>query len=146
MGGEASIEGDLYSFGILVLEILTEKRPTNEMFEHGLNLHNFVKTALPRRHMQIVDREVGERDQNEARARDQMNRRNYNLMDQNQMDANMEKCIVSLFNIGLACSVESPKERMNIRVVNRELHFIKTGFVGNNRINHGNGPRWTSTH
>jgi serine/threonine protein kinase len=55
MGGEASIQGDVYSCGILVLEMFTGRRPTDEMFKDGPNLHNFVKMALLERLDQIVD-------------------------------------------------------------------------------------------
>ncbi|XP_028102993.1 putative receptor-like protein kinase At3g47110 [Camellia sinensis] len=43
MGSEVSAYGDIYSFGILLLEMLTGKRPTDEMFKDGLSLHSFVK-------------------------------------------------------------------------------------------------------
>ena len=55
MGGEASTEGDMYSYGIFLLEMFLRKRPTEEMFKDGLNLHNFAKMALPERLVQIVD-------------------------------------------------------------------------------------------
>lgn len=67
MAGEASIEGDLYSFGIFVMEILTGRRPTDEVFKDSFNLHNFVKTALPRRLMQIVDQTLLSREMGEER-------------------------------------------------------------------------------
>ncbi|THG16645.1 hypothetical protein TEA_007470 [Camellia sinensis var. sinensis] len=47
MGGEISAYGDIYSFGILVLEMFTGKRPTDEIFKDGLSLYSFVKEALP---------------------------------------------------------------------------------------------------
>ncbi|XP_050281606.1 putative receptor-like protein kinase At3g47110 [Quercus robur] len=46
MGNEMSILGDVYSYGILLLEMFTGKQPTDDMFKDGLNLHDFVKTAL----------------------------------------------------------------------------------------------------
>ena len=55
MGGEASIQGDVYSFGILILEIFTARRPTDQMFDDSNNLHNFVKMVLPDRLVEIVD-------------------------------------------------------------------------------------------
>ena len=55
MGNEMSILGDVYSYGILLLEMFTGKRPTDDMFKDGLNLHDFVKTALPDQVIDILD-------------------------------------------------------------------------------------------
>ncbi|KAK7817616.1 putative lrr receptor-like serine/threonine-protein kinase [Quercus suber] len=46
-----------------------------------------------------------------------------------QVEANVYKCLVSVLEIGLACSVESPKERMNMEEVSKELHSIKNAFL-----------------
>ncbi|XP_054793495.1 probable LRR receptor-like serine/threonine-protein kinase At3g47570 [Prosopis cineraria] len=54
-GGEVSTQGDGYSFGILLLELLTGRRPIDEMFAGGINLHKYVKIALPDKLSQIVD-------------------------------------------------------------------------------------------
>ncbi|KAM3739098.1 hypothetical protein ACB098_09G180200 [Castanea mollissima] len=141
MGGEASTAGDVYSYGILLLEIFLRKRPTDEMFKDGLNLHNFVKMALPERLVQIVDsillpREVGEtpativaREENYENEI-QVVKETLGIVNLCQMDANMHKCLVSVLEIGLACSVESPKERMNMEEVTKKLHLIKNVFLG----------------
>ncbi|KAG5088311.1 hypothetical protein JHK86_000923 [Glycine max] len=50
------------------------------------------------------------------------------------------KCLVSVFKIGLACSAESPKERMNTVDVTRELSKIRKVFYP------GKGPRERSPH
>ena len=57
MGNEVSIYGDVYSYGILLLEMFTGKRPTDSIFQFqdSLSLHDFVKVALPERIIDIVD-------------------------------------------------------------------------------------------
>ncbi|XP_061341778.1 probable LRR receptor-like serine/threonine-protein kinase At3g47570 [Gastrolobium bilobum] len=117
MGSEVSTEGDMYSFGILILEMLTGKRPTDEMFKDGHNLHNYVKISLLNDFLQIVDLTILTDVENAS------NNENLNLM-----HPNVEYCLRSLFNIALACSVESPKERMSIIDVNKELNLIKSFF------------------
>nr|XP_023915955.1 putative receptor-like protein kinase At3g47110 [Quercus suber] len=141
MGGEASIEADVYSYGILLLEMFLGKRPTDEMFKDGLNLHNFTKMALPEKLVQIVDpillpREVDEAPTAIVAAREYNNGNEIqadveaqgipNLF---QMDPNVHKCLVSILETGLACSMESPKDRMKMKEVTRELHLIKKAFL-----------------
>ncbi|KAJ9559375.1 hypothetical protein OSB04_013989 [Centaurea solstitialis] len=55
MGSKVSTYGDVYSFGILILELFTGNRPTNEMFSNSLSLHSFVKMAIPDQVMEITD-------------------------------------------------------------------------------------------
>ncbi|KAF6134198.1 hypothetical protein GIB67_013595 [Kingdonia uniflora] len=40
--GGVSTKGDVYSFGILVLEVFTRKKPTDEMFTWDFNVQNWV--------------------------------------------------------------------------------------------------------
>lgn len=42
----------------------------------------------------------------------------------------MEKTLLSVLKIGIACSRESAKERMNIEDVTKELHSIRSSFLG----------------
>ncbi|WJX56078.1 non-specific serine/threonine protein kinase [Trifolium repens] len=119
MGSEISTYGDMYSFGVLMLEMLTGKRPADEMFEDGQNLHMFVENSFPNNLIQILEPHLLPR--NEEATIEDGNIRSCNPI--------VEKCLVSLFRIGLACSVESPKDRMNIVDVIRELNIIKKAYL-----------------
>ncbi|GJY86572.1 leucine-rich repeat protein, partial [Tanacetum coccineum] len=46
IGSEMTICGDVDSFGILLLEVMTGKKPTYDMFNDGLSLHKFAYMAL----------------------------------------------------------------------------------------------------
>ncbi|CAN0877282.1 Probable LRR receptor-like serine/threonine-protein kinase At3g47570 [Linum grandiflorum] len=56
MENKVSIQGDVYSYGILLLELFIGKRPTEETFRDGLNLHNVVMSAFSeQRTFEVVD-------------------------------------------------------------------------------------------
>ena len=55
IGGKASMQEDVYSYGIPLLEMVKGKRPTDEMFKDGFNIHHFANMGLPERLVQIVD-------------------------------------------------------------------------------------------
>ncbi|KAJ1431192.1 Serine/threonine-protein kinase, active site [Sesbania bispinosa] len=119
-GSGVSTYGDMYSFGILMLEMLTGRRPTDKMFEDDQNLHNFVEFSLPDNLLQILDPQLVPSDEE-----DELEEEN-----NGNLSPKVEKCLVSLFRIGLACSMESPKERMSMADVTRELNLIRKAFLG----------------
>ncbi|XP_058210562.1 probable LRR receptor-like serine/threonine-protein kinase At3g47570 [Rhododendron vialii] len=108
LGNEISASGDVYSYGILLLEMITRKRPTHEMFGADLNLHNFAKIAFPQRVMEIVDPVL--------------------LAEDRHGSITVEN-LIPIVKIGLACSTESPKNRMSIKTVLHELHLVKNKIL-----------------
>ena len=121
MNFEVSTQGDVYSFGILILEMLTGKGPTDLMFEGGHNLHKYVKATYPNNLLEIVDNVLLPQlvQSTKPVVREEIG------VEKVAMHPNREKTLSSLFGIGLACSVESPRERMNMVGVIRELNQIK---------------------
>ncbi|KAF5471068.1 hypothetical protein F2P56_011540 [Juglans regia] len=128
MGNAVSIDGDMYSYGILLLEMFTGKRPTDDIFQGALNLHSFVKTALPQGVVEIADPILFQEREEESTRN---NGQNNNITTRNKI----QEFLVSIFHIGVACSIEQPKERMNMRDVVVELHLIRKRFLqsGTNR-------------
>ncbi|KAL9419104.1 hypothetical protein AB3S75_036954 [Citrus x aurantiifolia] len=52
---EVSTIGDVYSYGILLLELMIREKPSDIMFEGDMNLHKFAKMALSNHVKDIVD-------------------------------------------------------------------------------------------
>ncbi|XP_021295879.1 probable LRR receptor-like serine/threonine-protein kinase At3g47570 isoform X2 [Herrania umbratica] len=119
VGSVVTTYGDVYSYGILLLEMFTGKKPTDGMFKDDFNLHNFVKTALPNQVAEITDPILlQESFQGEIMI-------NNTHIQSSQGDNRLPQYLNSIFEIGIACSVDSPVERMNMTDVVAKLCFIK---------------------
>jgi serine/threonine protein kinase len=120
MDSQLSTEGDMYSFGILLLEMLTGRIPTDAMFKDGHNLHNYVKIAFPNNILEIVDATLFSEENDHLAVTTEV---------ASDLHSNVERCLSSLFNIGLSCSVESPRERIVIKEVIAELNIISKALA-----------------
>ncbi|XP_040371973.1 putative receptor-like protein kinase At3g47110 isoform X2 [Rosa chinensis] len=127
MGSPVSTYGDVYSYGILLLEMFTGKRPTADMFTDGLNLHKYVRMTLPECVKEIYDPVLLQSKEHSTIINARMSNRNHIQNDQRQR---VEKCLVSIARIGVACSVDLPKARMEIGKVIDELHLIRDVLTG----------------
>uniref|UniRef100_A0A2N9ES54 non-specific serine/threonine protein kinase n=1 Tax=Fagus sylvatica TaxID=28930 RepID=A0A2N9ES54_FAGSY len=118
LGNEVSTKGDVYSYGILLLEMITGKRPTNSVFEGGLNLHNYAGSALPNRVMEVVDPKL-------------LNNIDEVIGNHNHSPTNRtEECLISMINVGVACSLELPQERWDISKAISELYLVRDILIG----------------
>ncbi|KAI3847983.1 hypothetical protein MKX03_001095 [Papaver bracteatum] len=111
MGGEVSTQGDVYSYGILLLEMFTGKRPTDDMFKDGLNIHSLCKMhVFPEHVVEIIDSRLGVH------------------LDDNTRDP-MRKILASMIQIGVKCSSELPSDRSSMNEVVVDVQAVKNQFM-----------------
>ncbi|XP_037483213.1 receptor kinase-like protein Xa21 [Triticum dicoccoides] len=120
LGYEISTAGDVYSYGIILLEMLTGKHPTDDIFNNGLNLHRLVVSALPRDTGDILETGLVPHDEFEEA--------NRNTQSENHPMVRMQNCIMQLAKLGLKCSMDSPKDRPMMQDVYAEIIMIKETF------------------
>ena len=118
LGGDPSATSDIYSCGIVVLEMMTGKRPTDNMFTDGLNLHTYVEKALPDQFVQIVDAKL-------------LYNEGYilNNVRTSRQAAIWLNCVLTMMKIGVACSMESPQQRISLKDATAELLKVKDDFI-----------------
>ncbi|TVU29237.1 hypothetical protein EJB05_20795, partial [Eragrostis curvula] len=112
----ASTCGDVYSYGIVLLEMLLGKRPTDSMFDGELSIVSFVERNFRDHILQIIDANLQEECRGFMKA---------TLGKQNEV----HRCLVSLVQVALSCSRLFPRERMNMREVAANLHSIRRSYV-----------------
>ncbi|MFS7956091.1 putative protein kinase RLK-Pelle-LRR-XII-1 family [Helianthus anomalus] len=109
LGSDMTTNGDVYSFGMLLLEVMTRKKPTDDVFNEGYSLHKFASMALPDHVMDVIDLNILNIYQGVCEADAQK----------------IEECLASTIKIGVSCSVDSPSLRMNMEKVVHELRRIQ---------------------
>ncbi|GJZ02843.1 kinase-like domain-containing protein [Tanacetum coccineum] len=58
IGSKMTSIGDVYSFEILLLEVMTGRKPTDNMFNEGLSLYKFASMALPDHVIDVIDNDA----------------------------------------------------------------------------------------
>ncbi|XP_010268235.1 PREDICTED: putative receptor-like protein kinase At3g47110 [Nelumbo nucifera] len=117
VGAAVSTHADMYSYGILLLEMFTGKRPTNEMFKDGLDLHNIAKMASPDKVWEILDPSL-------------LFSQGKDGEEETEVTNATEQCLISVVKVGVSCSMPSPRERMDAREAVKELQLIREIYLG----------------
>nr|TKW13462.1 hypothetical protein SEVIR_5G102800v2 [Setaria viridis] len=112
-GSSVSTKGDVYSLGILLLEMFTGRSPTDEIFNDSLDLHKFSENALPERIWDIVDPTIW------------MHTDAYN----STIRSGIKNCLLSVVSLGISCSKKQPRERIPIQDAAMEMHAIRDSYL-----------------
>ncbi|CAN6581472.1 unnamed protein product [Malus baccata var. baccata] len=131
-GGQVSITRDVYNYGILLLEMFTGKRPTDDMFKGGLSIYQFVAMALPDHVMDVVDHSImldleadGDVNDDIVQERTPSRRNTRGLVKAKKL----KECLASVMHIGLSCCAMSPREWMLMGAVVKKMSTIKDSYL-----------------
>ncbi|KAL8499141.1 hypothetical protein ACS0TY_022207 [Phlomoides rotata] len=106
--GIVSTRCDVYSFGVMLMETFTRKRPS-DMFGGDFSLKSWIESLLPQSPDQVIDVNL------------------FIDLGDERGDRIIE-CVSSILVVALKCSAESPRERINIKEALAELQRIKVGY------------------
>ncbi|KAJ4838298.1 hypothetical protein Tsubulata_027844 [Turnera subulata] len=122
VGSNKSTKGDVYSFGILVLEMMTRKRPTDAMFADGLNLRKWVAGHYNDSAEQIIDPSMLRAPRGQSSIMKKMR----------------EVATKELIELGILCTQECPSTRPTMLEAADHLDQLKGYLSGrNNRVRPG---------
>ncbi|XP_022876692.1 receptor kinase-like protein Xa21 [Olea europaea var. sylvestris] len=103
--GIVSTSGDVYSYGVILLEMYTRKKPTDDMFDEQMSLKSWVSHSLDEhRIIEVVDTNLLRREENFSRK---------------------EQRVSTILSLAIECLIDSPTERINMREVVSRLQKIK---------------------
>ena len=106
------MRGDVYSFGVMLLELLTGKRPTDVIFSEGLTLHDWARRHYPQDVAGAVAHALWQR---------------ADVVDGTVPVPDM--AVVDLIELGLACTQYSPALRPTMADVCHEITLIKENLA-----------------
>ena len=131
MGGKASTNGDVYGFGILLLEMIIAKKPTDSMFQEGLSLNKFISEVYQSKILDIVDPRLFKDNESltlgsstsYSTGKDSSSISSSN--NNNNIAFRGVECVAAMVRVGLSCAAHSSKDRFTMREALSKLQEIK---------------------
>ncbi|KAL5731395.1 non-specific serine/threonine protein kinase [Ranunculus cassubicifolius] len=129
IGGKVSTLGDMYSYGILLMEMFTGRRPTDKMFIDGLNLYDFVSMALPDRVLGVVDASLfSETHADNGEPGNVIESEEAPVLSRRTMQWRRRECLVSVLTIALTCCAPLPKDRTVVSDIVKKMIDVRDLF------------------
>ncbi|KAL2512287.1 putative LRR receptor-like serine/threonine-protein kinase [Abeliophyllum distichum] len=107
-----STMSDVYSYGIMLMEIFTKRKTTNDIFVREFTMRRWVFESFPGAIMHIMDGDAVNGFEKNIRTK--------------------ESCFRSIMGLALECTAVLPEERLNLKDVLTRLKKIKTEFSKHN--------------
>ena len=104
MGGKASACGDVYSFGILLLEIIIAKKPTDGIFQEGLSIYKFISEVHVSKILDIVDPRLFKENEcfSQSSSTNYSSGEDRSSKNKNNIAFIGEECVASMVRVGLS--------------------------------------------
>lgn len=106
--GKVSKACDVYSFGVILMEIVTRKKPSEDIFGENASLRSWVGECLSGSLMDVVD---------------------HNLVSNDEDWSAKLQCVQSILSLAMNCTSELPKDRSNMKNVLGRLIKIREVYV-----------------
>ncbi|CAO2039677.1 unnamed protein product [Urochloa humidicola] len=115
-GRHAATSDDVYGFGIILLEMMTGRRPTDPMFKDGVGIVDFVDGHFPHEIFQVIDAHLTEECNSFAEAK-------------KPSESAVHQCLQSVLQVALSCTKKVPGDRMNMKEAASRMHAIQTSYI-----------------
>ncbi|KAG6707122.1 hypothetical protein I3842_06G015900 [Carya illinoinensis] len=109
---EKCLSKQTLSYGIILLEIITRKKPTDNMFAGELTLRHWINASFQNAMVEIVDAGLL-------------------MIEEGRDPIALQSIIASIMELGFRCSEELPNERIDIKDVIVNLNKIKLSLSEN---------------
>ncbi|RVX13491.1 putative LRR receptor-like serine/threonine-protein kinase [Vitis vinifera] len=107
--GIVTTSGDVYSYGIVLMETFTRRRPTDETFSEEMSMKNWVWDSLCGSITEVVDTNL--------------------LRGEDEQFMAKKQCISSILGLAMDCVADSPEERIHMKDVVNTLKKIKLTYL-----------------